>query len=81
LDSYFVDEDVKQLGLSNRSTDLLERCVTMLETRTTPELAKRLLERYTNQDFETADEWRAWLTANRATLQFRETEETFAVEP
>jgi hypothetical protein len=81
LDSYVVDEDVKQLGLSNRSVDLLDRCITMLETGTTPELARRLLGRYASEQFETADQWREWLTTNRAKLQFRELEGRFAVDP
>jgi len=65
-----VDEDVKQLGLSNRKIELLERCVSMLEKGERPELALRVLKRYTNETFGEAGPWRTWLDKNRERLFF-----------
>jgi hypothetical protein len=65
-----VDQDVKQLGLSNRKVELLDRCVKMLEQNDQPELAARILKRYTTEDFGQPDEWRAWLKQNRERLFF-----------
>jgi hypothetical protein len=65
-----VDEDVKGLGLSNRKVELLEKCVAMLEQGDRPDLAARVLNRYTNEAFHEAKEWRSWLEANRARLFF-----------
>jgi hypothetical protein len=65
-----VDDDVKELGISNRKVELLDRCVKMLETDTQPEVARRILKRYTTEDFSRPDEWRAWLERNRDRLFF-----------
>jgi hypothetical protein len=69
-----VDEDVKSLGLSNRKVELLERCIAMLERGEKPELAMRLLKRYTREHFSDAKEWRTWLKKiNRDHLFFTDT--------
>ena len=68
-----VDEDVKELGLSNRKIELLERCITMLEKDDQAELAARILNRYTTERFSRAGEWRAWLEKNRTRLFFTDT--------
>ncbi|HTU26142.1 MAG TPA: hypothetical protein VMF30_12125 [Pirellulales bacterium] len=65
-----VDDDAKTVGPSNRRPEMLERCVGMLENNDRPELATRLLKRYTSQDFATAGQWRAWLDANKPRLFF-----------
>jgi hypothetical protein len=65
-----VDEDVKSIGLSNRKVELLDRCVAMLEQGDRPELASRVLKRYTTHDFADAKGWRSWLEANRGRLFF-----------
>src|SRR5262249_2684640 len=67
---FVVDEDVKQLGASNRKVDLLDRCVALLEAGKQPEVARRVLERYTTEKFADAREWRAWLDKNRDRLFF-----------
>ena len=67
-----VDEDVKALGLSNRSVALLDRCVAMLEQGDRPELARRVLERYTDEAFDDPAAWRSWLDENRDRLFFTE---------
>ncbi len=65
-----VDEDVKGLGLSNRKLDLLDRCIAMLERNDRPELALRILKRYTTEDYPDAGGWRSWLKSNRRRLFF-----------
>ncbi len=67
---FVVDEDVKSVGPSNRSVELLERCVSKLEENDRPDLALRLLKRYTQENFETPSHWRTWLNANRTRLFF-----------
>jgi hypothetical protein len=69
-DHVVVDEDVKRLGLSNRKVELLERCVALLEKGEQPELALRVLRRYTTETFAEAGPWRAWLDRNRGRLFF-----------
>lgn len=65
-----IDEDAKAVGPSNRRVELLDRCVTKLEKHDQPELALRLLKRYTTEKFETAQQWRTWLDQNRSRLFF-----------
>jgi hypothetical protein len=65
-----VDEDVKRLYLSNRKVGLLKRCVSLLEKGEEVKLARRVLKRYTNEQFADAKEWRDWLDKNRDRLFF-----------
>lgn len=67
---FAVDEDAKAVGPSNRRVEMLERCVTKLEKHEQPELAVRLLLRYTQEKFATVGQWRAWLDTNRRWLFF-----------
>jgi hypothetical protein len=70
LTMFVVDDDAKSVGPSNRRPEFLERCVSMLERNDRPEVAIRLLKRYTSEDFKTAPQWRAWFDANRPRLFF-----------
>jgi hypothetical protein len=65
-----IDEDARTVGPSNRSVEMLARCVSKLEKNEQPDLALRLLKRYTQERFETASQWRIWLNANRGRLFF-----------
>jgi hypothetical protein len=67
-----VDEDVRSLMVSNRSVQLLELSVAMLESKLDVEKARRILTRYTGQPFASAEEWRQWLERNRSRLYFSE---------
>jgi hypothetical protein len=67
---FVMDEDVKRLDLSNRRIELLDRCVAMLERNEEPDLAYRVLKRYTTEDFDDHSGWRRWLESNRARLYF-----------
>jgi hypothetical protein len=65
-----VDEEVKFLGLSNRKVELLDRCVAMLERGERPDLASRILKRYTTEGCTEAKQWRSWLETHRGRLFF-----------
>jgi len=67
-----VDDDVKSLGVSNHKVELLDACVAMLERSDRPELAYRVLKRYTTEDFDDAKGWRSWLVAHHDRLFFTE---------
>ncbi len=78
--TYVVDEDIQKLGVSNRKTELLDKCVDMLEKNSDPELAKRVLQRYTSQHWQTAAEWRMWLDKERKALHISDDLGKFASE-
>ena len=67
-----VDEDVKALGVSNRKIELLETCIYLLNKGEQTKLAKRVLIKYTDEDFATAEEWSKWFHINRDKLFFTE---------
>jgi hypothetical protein len=67
---FVVDEDAKAIKSSNRRIETLDRCISMLEKNDRPELALRLLKRYTEESFDTPAQWRAWLDKNRSRLFF-----------
>jgi hypothetical protein len=67
---FVVDEDAKGIGPSNRKVELLDRCIAMLERDDRPDLALRLLQRYTDAKCDSPAQWRAWLAANRGRLFF-----------
>ncbi|WIO74011.1 hypothetical protein QP938_12005 [Porticoccaceae bacterium LTM1] len=63
--SFVVDVDAKALSISNRSPELLDRCIALLEKGEDMERAKRLLSRYTDEKFISAKEWRNWYNQNK----------------
>lgn len=67
---FVVDQDVKSLGLSNRQVSTLDKLITMLERSDNTELAKRILERYTYEKFDSVTQWRAWFEAYKNRLFF-----------
>jgi hypothetical protein len=71
--SYYVDEDVKKLKVSNHNTKLIETCIKMLKDNKDQDLALRVLKRYTPENFETAAEWDSWYGQNKTRLFFTET--------
>lgn len=71
--TYDIDEDVQQIDISNHDVRLLEKCVEMLRAGDRPELALRVLKRYTGEDFADARQWGDWLTKNKSKLFFSET--------
>ena len=67
---FLVDEDAKALGTSNRQVASLDKWVSMLEQGNDRALALRLLNRYTQEEFDTPGKWRAWFEKNRKQLFF-----------
>jgi hypothetical protein len=69
---------VQKLGRSHRSTELLEKCVEMIEQGDQPELAQLLLQRYTGEQYVAAAAWRLWLEKEGDELRFDEAAGVFA---
>jgi len=66
-----IDSELKALGTdSNRSLDTLERLISFLQDESQTDIARRLLMRYTNQSFESAEEWQSWFESNRDRIFF-----------
>ncbi len=64
--TFRIDSELKLLGMdSNRSLDTLERLIGLLQDDTHADTARRLLRRYTNQSFQSADDWKRWFENNR----------------
>ncbi|WIO73772.1 hypothetical protein QP938_10770 [Porticoccaceae bacterium LTM1] len=67
-----LDEDAKSLGIAVGNLGLLEAAVGMLVKGEQVDMANRILNRYTNESFQSATEWSAWLKANYERLYFSE---------
>jgi hypothetical protein len=65
-----VDAELQRLGIANHDAAMLEAAITMLREDATRAIGQRLLTRYTNESFETAERWRSWLVENREDLFF-----------
>ncbi len=70
---YDIDEDVKAIGIFNHDIKMLDKCIAMLKKNDRPELALRVLKKYTAENFETAKEWGNWLAKNGKKHNFSET--------
>ncbi len=65
-----VDEDVKSLKIPNTDKRLLEKCIEMLEKSIDVDKAKRILNRYTLLNFDSAEDYRNWYQKNESKLFF-----------
>lgn len=65
-----LDEDAQSLGISNSDINLIDTAIKLLENNNLDEKAKRILKRYTNEDFTTAKAWRQWFNTNKGRLFF-----------
>jgi len=66
-----IDSELKSLGMdSNRSLDTLEQLIGLLQDDAQADTARRLLARYTNHSFESAEEWQSWFESNRDRIFF-----------
>src|SRR5690606_36636622 len=63
--TWTLDEDAQEIGVSNHDIRLLDVCIEMLEKEDRPELAQRVLQRYTGENFSAASEWKNCLEHNR----------------
>lgn len=69
---FFIDEDVRSLGIPNNDIRLLGKAIAMWESGERVGKARRILTRYTLCRFATPAEWRAWFEANKSRLFFTE---------
>ncbi|RXM48394.1 hypothetical protein [Flavobacterium sp. YO12] len=67
-----VDQDIKSLKTANTDSKVLDKAITLLEQGTDVQKAKRILLRYTLENFNSAKEWRSWYTKNKKDLLFTE---------
>lgn len=70
---FVIDEDVALLKTANSDKYLLEQCIALWEKGENTELARRVLERYTEHQFRTPAEWRDWYDHHKELLFFTET--------
>jgi hypothetical protein len=69
---FFIDEDVRSLGIPNNDIRLLDKAISLWESGERIAKARRILTRYTLCRFTTPAEWRAWFEANKSRLFFTE---------
>ncbi|GAA4234612.1 hypothetical protein GCM10022291_14440 [Postechiella marina] len=67
-----IDEDAKALGIPNNDIKLIDTAIKMLKKGGDVAMAKRILTRYTNENFKTEKEWVKWFKKNRNKLYFSE---------
>lgn len=72
FNQFVVDEDARYLKISNQDQRMLEKSIVLWEKGRDVELAKRILLRYTDQQFQTPREWRIWYEQNKKNLFFTE---------
>jgi len=73
-DRYYIDEDLKSLGLSsNRKVDTIEKLIELLSDQSQAELAGQLLVKYTQENFDTPGQWKKWYEDNSKYLYFSDT--------
>jgi hypothetical protein len=72
LDRVFkVDEELKELGIdSNRRVATVQRLIELLDDSQRGAVAKKLLSRYTDQSFDTPQQWRQWFDEIKDRLYF-----------
>lgn len=68
-----VDEIAKKWRIGNRDIKLIDKAITSLEDGVEEQDAKRVLLRYTLENFEKPEQWRNWFDKNRKNMFFTET--------
>lgn len=71
-EQFVIDKEAQQMGVANNNPKILDKAISLLEKDSTNTLAKRILERYTTEKFNTAEKWREWYHKNRKTMFFSE---------
>jgi hypothetical protein len=68
---FLIDNELKSLGLnSNRQTETLERLISLLEDEKHADTARLLLARYTNESFQSTEQWKSWFENNKDRIFF-----------
>lgn len=57
---YVIDEDLRSLGISNRTPEMLAKCIDLLDSSDKAAIATKLLHRYAGDKAKTAADWKAW---------------------
>ncbi|WP_163407108.1 hypothetical protein [Flavobacterium ajazii] len=65
-----VDEDIKSLKIANTDVKVLDKAIKLLEEGKDVQKGKRILLRYTLENFSLPKEWRSWYSKNRKDLLF-----------
>ena len=66
-----IDSELESLGIaSNRKTETLETLIEYLSDKDKEATAGKLLGRYTEEEFQTQEQWKKWLDANRDRIYF-----------
>lgn len=70
-DVFLIDNELKSLGFkSNRKTETLEQLISLLKDEKHAETARKLLSRYTNESFQSAEQWQSWFQDNKDRIFF-----------
>ena len=68
---YLIDSELRSLGIdSNRKVSTLARLIALLKDEKQAGTARHLLDRYTQESFESAADWEAWFDENRDRIYF-----------
>lgn len=65
-----IDEDAKSLGIANTDKRLIDKAISLWETGSDVEKAKRILYRYTLLRYDNAKQWRDWYKKYQKKLFF-----------
>jgi hypothetical protein len=69
--TFQIDQELKALGFaSNRQLETLAGLIKSLDDPERGEATRRLLARYTEETFDTGEQWRDWLEAGRGRIYF-----------
>jgi hypothetical protein len=68
---FLIDSELKTLGFnSNRDIATLQRLISLLKDEKNAETARLLLSRYTNESFQTTEQWQSWFESNKDRIFF-----------
>ena len=67
---FLADDDAIALGYSNRDPEILDAAISVLEADEGNAQARRVLQRYTDQEFDTAAQWRSWYEERKGRFYF-----------
>jgi hypothetical protein len=72
LDRQFrIDNELKSLGLkSNRKIETLEKLISLLKDEKHAETARSLLTQYTNESFQSQEQWQSWFQNDKDRIFF-----------
>ena len=70
-DTFLIDEEIKLLGLSsNRTMEALQKLIELLGNEKHSATARKLLSKYTKENFETQEQWQVWYESSKDRIYF-----------